>query len=332
MQSFDKNQLFAHEIAIRLETNSAVDVGRFFRLVECLGDQGSADGPLPPYRLNIVEFSKGSIFGRFKIDWGNGIDDERLRRMQAVLDTLESQQGGDTKRAADAAERQADAAEAQTAIQRKGLFWTRFGAAIGAATLVCTVGSLIKSEDPNLCATAVADLMELDGVSRVQIWSRDCTVDVRKQDVPEVQRRELGIRAATGTAHATSSSNFESADVPFPQASFGPSSADVPPDLLDQRYGQPPSRLEDHLDFPAGWTPGAGEIYRGTGVFEMEGDLMFFLPDEPRRGGVGEKTRALFIPPDQFMLGEQQRYRVEGRYFSVPRGLDVVAGKSATLL
>jgi hypothetical protein len=326
MRSFDNQTLGVDEIAIRLETNRAVDVGRFLRFFECLADHSGEDELLPPYRLQIVEFSKGSIFGRFLIDWRKEIDDARLARMEAALEKLRAQQHHTSTRSADAAERQANAAEVQTGLQHKGLVWTRVGVGIAAVTLVCTFGGAIRDEQPNSCATAVADLMEQDGVTRVQMWSRDCTVNIEKRDVPEMQRREQGIRAATGRSEATSHTRFKSAEIPFPDAAFGPSSVDAPPRRPeDTAEGAVPRQAGDGA---ASLAIGTGRNYNEIGEFRIVGDLIFFYPD----GGSGPAKPALFIPPNEFMIGEMQRYRVSGRHFVMPGDYDVIAGNDAFLL
>lgn len=243
MRTIDNRELAADEFAFRLDTNRAVDVARFLAFLECLR-WTSGGGGVPRYDLAIVEFSKGSIFGRLRVRWRDDLTAERMDRMQAELQKLQEENLTHSRRAIEAAERQAVAAEQSNEISRSNRNWTAVGAISGVAVLVMTIGACVKSEHPNPCSTAAADLMEHDDVASFTMWARDCIVVIDKRDVPEVQRREQGIRAGTGDFTLTGQDAElrvtradGDVDPPWPPNDYFASGSDQPRRHSDGNYG-----------------------------------------------------------------------------------------------
>ncbi|MGX5713907.1 hypothetical protein ACWKWJ_14510 [Sphingopyxis terrae subsp. ummariensis] len=330
MRNFDNSELGPDEFAFRLAGNHAIDVGRFLAFIECLR-WTSGGGAMPQYDLAIVEFAKGSIFGRLRVIWQDNPTTERLDRMQAELQFLQQANDNYARRGVEAAERQAAAAEDANTIARSNRNWTAVGALSAVAMLVLTIGACVKSEKPNPCSDAAADLMEQDSIARLTFWSRDCSVVIDKGDVPEMQRREQGIRASRGHSSVGMTLPFSGAGSGNNMAGHLAEDATQAPDNDEGFPGstQLPLTDDDPRQRPRG-VDGAREAgpisilsltdgIKGlrtsqTGVIGAIGDLLAMEP-EP---GNPQSRPTIVVPPASYIATNGDEVEVRGKLFRLP--------------
>lgn len=365
MRQFDREQLQPNEFALRICTNRAVNAARFTRFIDCIGSFGGYGG-IPHYDLEIVELAKGSIFGRFRPNWSEPLDDSHADQMKAALtrlrDRLEEADKRDltlAERQTIAAERQANAAEHQARDTRIG--W-QVAAAIGVSALVFSIVDSIRDEEPNFCGQAAADLMESDDAYCIELWSQKNVFRIEKRHVPEMQRRAEGIRA---TPLAVSPVTVDNDQVTFDGDTITMDSGEP----LEAEDGHPimmerdtPAAEEDGEFIPdivlagpsvparrgrgaEGARPAGGDPVPGSALWLTQAEIDNKMPGAP--GSLPAKrttpfdTNQLIQRADELLLvGIVERDwplwrfwidsgRHQGKYIAliVPRGADVTEGR-----
>lgn len=336
MRTLNQAELGPTELAFRLETNHAVDVGRFIAFIDCLR-WPSGGGSMPLYDLSIVEFSKGSIFGRLRVEWREPIDDERLGQMESELAAIRNQAADLARRGVEASERQAVAAEDQARSARTQVRqqWGNIAAggvsaAAAVSMLILTLSSCVQSEKTNPCATAASDLMEFDGVTRLEFATSECRIEINKTSVPEMIRREQGLRAADGSAsrigfgRAVRESGWveDATQAPEPHESNSTS-------LLFAAASDVPRRRSRGVDGARPASPSAPGVplrdeHRAKAVsaplrsfrgrVRSEGEVYRFYPEE---SGDDRKSMILVAPDPAEPLPEAT-YTIIGRLYRIP--------------
>ncbi|MEI4505413.1 hypothetical protein WBQ88_08300 [Sphingopyxis sp. CCNWLW253] len=311
---FENIALRPGEFALYLKTNDAVDLRRLIALLNCFTFVGE-DGIIPAYRLEVVDLQKKCIFGRFSFRWwSNPPDEKRLEQMEQEIARLRADLDGSAVVTAQATLDQA----AEAYKSRRIAEWSLVLAVMG---LIYDVAHDALSEQPNRCASAIADLMELDNVSSVKVWSTDCTAIIEKRHVSEVQRRERGVHAAVGTAHSVSSAYGEGA--------YGVNSSKGL-SLLQQKD------TISIIDHPQHYAPDRESLFsaapdqvsRHLGRIEQHGD-MFILIGPPNPDG-SRPPPLILIPPAHEPFRMWHSYEVEGRIFRTPADYDLLVAQRVT--
>lgn len=300
------------EFAIYLDTNRSVELGRLLAFFDCFRWIND-DGFVPAYDLEIIDLQKKCIFARFGFVWRNGHEPDATRLSKMEREIADLRETIDATAVSTAA-----AADAQVDIARKMLIVTATGSlatiAIGALGLILDFVKDARAESPNECAAAIADLMEHDAVQTLRIWSPDCTAVLEKRDVPEMLRREEGIRLQVGeVANRRSKRQATLINAPF----------STPSEETDHNYVVDSYSSKTAFPLPEQLKTGDTIKYPTAPIFALNGPevqfsghvqyndgVMLFWPDSPP----APKRPTLMVPqPPLHALRDGGRYRIGGR-------------------
>lgn len=329
-------QLEADELTFYFETNGTIATDRFAMFLELLGTAWRTED-LPPYALDILELKTGSLFGKLRLRFLDALSTEAAAALRERVEELERRLNTDERaldaaiRSAEASERQARAAEADNDIQRAIVKATRLGIAVSAglatAGLVYGIARDAMREEGNYCADLIAQIMDKDGVSSIELAGVGCRMVLKREDVPAYRRRiETPPPPADDDLRMAP---LRSNGIEFPGSAHFPSGTDRPLETLapatatDGSGGQRGDRARG-IDTARPAARGAilsasGVRFSAAGRILNADNIYLFLHDND------PDKRVILIPPQGQALADGHRYEVTGRLFTPHGGVDIIA-------
>lgn len=352
MKHFDPSRLAPGEIVFALHTNGTVDAGRFADFLAAFSETVVA-APLPPVKFDIVELWSGSLWARLT---GSLPDPDAAERDIALIEAATEgkraivdaglRAAAAQERAAEAAERSANAneriaaaAEASAAdgaenkrMQRKSLSvaqWALFVSVVGTAY---TIADGMTAENPNPHAVRCADLMHIDGVAKIEIWTMDHHIAVTRPAVPVYQQRQQGITGFLSAVETGEDTVTATGTVGPPPYGAGPFGAGAYPGIERPPVKEWPRRV-DHAEHSAPFSDtlfdaSPAQLRRFIGRVEQYDDMFIFVPAPGERAH--REPPMILIPPRMGGFRPSHGYEVLGRVFKTPAGYDILVAKSVS--
>ena len=356
MFEFDPSLLQPGEIAFCLQTNHLVSADRFAAFLRAF-DETDAAQRLPRHDIEIVALATGSIFGKVRVRFRQDIGSPDVGHVRTELERA-TNRSPDTAAAilASIDQKLSVIVDEAKAARRGGgeIKWTTRAALIlAAATLVNDIAADARGEEsPGSCATLVADLMEHDGVSDIDLWCDGHHVRVGRNDVPAYQLRltthdlkaegisvgppELGrpaIRSDSAAVNkrvprainlddedidASTGADMVDATIPWPSSAHPPSSADQPP----------PINWQDRAarTFDAGSK--LGEVVERSGIISIH-DRVLLLTSGPHDL---QDRPAVVVPPGSYTVATGDRVIVRGKLYRLTGPQDMIVADTVLRL
>lgn len=356
MLEFNPSSLQPGEIAFCLQTNHLVSASRFADFLRALDDTESAHR-LPRHDIEIVALATGSIFGKVRVHFRHDIGSPDVGHARTDLERAANRQPDTaTETLASIDKKLAVLVEEAKAARSDGVeakWATRAALIIAAMSLVSDWTADARGEEsPGSCATLVADLMEHDGVSDIDLWCDGHHVRIGRNDVPAYQHRltthdlkaegistgppELGrpeIRSDGAAVDkrvprainlddegidASTGADMVDATIPWPGSAHFPSSADQPPPInWHDRAAQtfdPASKL--------------GELVERSGIISIH-DRVLLLTSGPYDPS---DRPAVVVPPGSYTVGKGDRVIVRGKLYRLTGPQDMIVADTVLRL
>lgn len=328
----DARHYDAGEFGFYIQTNGPVDAGHFRDFLDLVCGNSYGQRQVAPSRVEIIELAGGSIRGRlrafFEPPWS--------KRKARAVEKLYRQNLFESKaalRQADAAElANAIAAEGNTIAQQANIKIARQNN-IALATFLSGVIATIYANAPSSDAERIAKLMEIDGVSRIEIATKHHSWTIERQHVQdyrdeaakamEVERWRVSLpglprvgttppaRARTPADAAKISDVAEATVIPSNLAGGEPSRRARGVD------GARPAAPMSILDLTAGMK---GQYLAQVGTITALGDLLTLAPEPGNPAG----RPTIIVPPANYVAGNGDTVEVQGKLFQLPGPQDLM--------
>lgn len=329
----DVSQFEAGEFGFYLQTNGPIDAQHFRDFLDLICGNSYANRSVAPVRVDIIELSNGSIRGRLRAWFDEAPWSKRKARQieRAYEKNLIDAQA--SLRQAEAAELANAIAANANAIAEKGNKQIARQNNIALATFLSGVIATIYANAPSSDAERIAKLMEIDGVSRIEIATKHHSWTIERQNVQdyrddaakamEVERWKValpGLPKAGTTAFTR----------PRPQADAAMISdvaeaKVVTSDLAGgERFrrargvdGARPTAPMSILDLTAGMK---GHYQAKVGTITALGDLLTLAPEPGNPTG----RPTIIVPPANYVAGNGDIVEVQGKLFQLPGPQDLM--------
>lgn len=336
MLEFDPSALQPGEIGFCLRTNHLVTAGRFADFLRAFGRTETA-GRLPRHDIEIVALATGSIFGKVRVRFQHDVGSPDVGHARAELERVANRSPDRATEILASIDQKVGAIVDEAKVARRGgveAKWTaRAALVIAAAALVNDLAADARSEDTtNPSAVLVADMIEHDGVSDIDLWCDGCHLSIGRNDVPAyVERQEGVIRRPVGRADERDEglalpvvekdrSDLAGAiadaglgnGVPFPTSAHFSSGADVP--------AYPPVDPAEIFNKSA---PRTIAVER-TGQITIAGDLLVIENET----GADRQKPAIIVPPGSYSVRNGQTATVRGKLFRLLGPQDLIIAET----
>jgi hypothetical protein len=341
MRKIDPKSFQPGEIVFGLQTNGTVDTRRFADFLRELSSGGVA-AELPPFDLGIEEIWSGSLFGRLRLVFRapDAIDVAAQARIDKLFQEAQSRHQamdaavGEAKAALsaahqsalmvsqtlDAAERKRKGSDEQDRRDKVEIKWlTRAAVAFAAAALIHDFAANAKKDEPSGCAQMVAELMLVDGVSKIDLWCDGHHVQIGHADVPLYRRRaesepERILRSGGRVGDRVGSSELpgdrRGVDVNFHEA------PDNRPNAVRDGADEKAPRLRD-IDQARG-------AVRLAGIARPKSDDVYIFSVNASEGA----QDYILVPPDGHDINENGNYEVLGQIYRYGDNIPILVAAS----
>lgn len=309
MNRIDSEHFEDGEFAFYLQTNGPIDSRRFVQFLDMICGQGIAAKRLPLRQVQILELANGSIRGRLKALF------REKPWTQKQAETIEKHYEA-AIRDSDPALRQADAADLANALTATGNQQLTLQTRIALIAMLGTFVGFLYQQTPTKEADLIAAMMQLDGVTRIEISTKSHSWTIERKDAEEYAERAEAQRALDTLRRR---GDYQERRV---------RAEAIEPDdrgILEPELAKPDIErirtIETALPVADRPPARAGRRINLSGQLRFAGDAHLFVPDE------GHPRELILIPPEGQGLADGGRYQVSGRLFSPPGAFDILAAK-----
>lgn len=316
----DASQYDADEFGFYLQTNGTVDARLFRDFLDLICGNSYTNRDFSPARVEIVEFATGSIRGRLRawfedVPWSKRKErrtEQRYRRNLAAAKSAMRRGDAEAHDIAVSATANDIADRANKLVARQN--------GIALVTFLSGVVATIYANATTSDAERISDLMEIDGVARIEIATRSHSWTILREDIDNY--RERATRDVTEPGHEQPRGRSDRPQVPgnFIVDYDGTSVAITPGEALAR---QPGAKALPRRRSPS---TGVGHWveFAGHGTIVRRDGTAFFRPDQAR-----ESEMLLVVAPPVVTLTDGARLKVHGEAH-IGSGHDVLVIYRAT--
>ncbi|KQZ65559.1 hypothetical protein ASD67_00110 [Sphingopyxis sp. Root1497] len=357
------------EIAFRIHTNGNVTTDNFARFLSQF-TQGPVAALFPPFDIEIDRISKGSIFALLRVVFRNALtteDEDRIRQIAEKAIQRHEQANDalgtdvDLRRAVEGLSPKLDLLiEEQRAARRDA--WERdrnrdrsgnkafrvaaAGLTIAALALVNDFAGNAKSVDPDPPATVVADMMQFNGVSGIDLWCDGDHIWLNRSNIPHYQHQAIAavLHADTGTVTAKGSDAQLSRNFILDDATLDGGSDDSPalgafdPGIFNPTVFNTGDRPKRAINLGDAASPHGGDwaavpehasdwiTVQLRGTVRYRGKVPFFFPE-----GAPDDRALLLVTNNEIKVPDGEELQIIGEAF-IGKGHDVLVARIATAI